>query len=326
MDLLDLLPIVLVDRVTAADLDAWLRLSGRLHPVFVHFPLAFVVLAAGLELVHLLRRGEGVAAGVRLLLVTAAIGAVAAGATGWMNARYEWDDLDAGWRAAGRPDSPAAADAAHLQLHRYASIGVAAGLVLVSLGAVATGTHRVGGVRTATRVGLLGVLAASAWTGHLGGELVRGRGYVLDALPPAAERDPAPPTAPVEAPAPAPAPVRTPAPPPASDAPATSPEGLNAQVLAIMDTHCADCHGPNQQKAGLRLVPLASAFSWEPEFWPVIPGDAEASIVVDRIERPEGDRKRMPPDGPGLTAAEIAVVRAWIDAGALVDGRPPATE
>lgn len=326
MSPLEFLPLGIIDRIAAADADAWLRFAGRLHPLFVHFPIAFVVLAAAVELMHLLRGREGVAPGVRLLLVAATIGALAAGGSGWMNASFEWADADVTWRAEGRPDGPAAADAEHLQWHRFASIGVAAGLLLVTMGAVAVGTTGTGGVRTLTRLGLTAVLVGVLATGHLGGELVHGRGYVLAAFP-----EPAPPAEPATSAEPA-----TPAEVPSGDAaddaadgepitgdPTVSMAALESQALAILENHCAECHGPGSQKAGLQLVPLVHAFEWEPEFWTIVPGDAGESLVVQRIELPEDHRRRMPPDGPGLSDDERATLRAWIDAGAAVDGRVP---
>ncbi len=327
MSLIDFLPLVIIDRIAAADADAWLRFAGRLHPLFVHFPLAFVVLAALVELMHLLRGREGVAPGVRLLLVAATLGALAAGGSGWMNASFEWADLDATWRAEGRPDGPRAADAEHLQWHRVTSIGVAAGLLLVTAGAVAVGTTGTGGIRTLTRLGLAAVLAGSLVTGHLGGELVHGRGYVLAAFPePAAAADPpaAGGEAPVAPAAPeAPVARQSPVVEPITGDPAAALLTLETQALEILDNHCAECHGPSSQKAGLQLLPLDRAFEWEPEFWTIVPGDADESLVVQRIELPEGHRRRMPPDGPGLSDQERTTLRAWITAGATVGGLAP---
>lgn len=326
MSLIEFVPLGIIDRIAAADADAWLRFAGRLHPLFVHFPLAFVVLAALVELMHLLRGREGVAPGVRLLLVAATLGALAAGGSGWMNASHEWADLDVVWRADGRPEGPTAADAEHLQWHRFASIGVAAGLLLVTAGAVAVGSTGTGGVRTLTRLGLTAVLLGSLATGHLGGELVHGRGYVLAAFPEPAPESAAEPASEV------PTPEEVPATPPATSATDAEPIGgdptsalvaLESQALAILENHCAECHGPNSQKAGLQLVPLEHAFEWEPEFWTIVPGDAAESLVVQRIELPEGHRRRMPPDGPGLTDEERTTLRAWIDAGATSGGRTP---
>lgn len=315
-----------IDRMTAAAPDDWLRLAGRLHPLVVHFPLAFVVLAAIVEGVHACTRRDGVGPSVRLLLVAATIGAALAAGSGWMNAHHDWAGLDATWRAAGKPDGPNAADAAHLQWHRYGSLAFAAGIVLVTAGAVRTGEAGYGGLRIATRAGLVVVLGLALWTGHLGGELVHGRGHVLNALPAAA-----PPSPDREIP-PAAIPIPMPTPAPAAG---TVPRGrelgfgpldLEAQARDILETHCMDCHGGETQKAGLRLVPLAAAFAWEAEFWTIVPGDADGSTVIKRVELPEGERHRMPPDGPGLSAEEIEALRAWIDGGALVDGRAPAED
>ncbi len=331
MNLLDLLPLAIIDRIAAADADAWLRFAGRLHPLFVHFPLAFVVLAALVELMHLLRGRVGIAPGVRLLLVAATLGALAAGGSGWLNASFEWADLDAAWRADGRPDGPTAADAEHLQWHRFASIGVAAGLLLVTAGAVVVGGSGIGGIRTLTRLGLAAVLVGSLATGHLGGELVHGRGYVLAAFPEPAAAEQAPPTQPTapggDQPTGAPAAPATPAAAePVTGDPVAALASLETRALAILENHCAECHGPSSQKAGLQLVPLERAFEWEPEFWTIVPGDAEESLVVQRIELPEGHRRRMPPDGPGLSDGERTTLRAWITGGATVGGLAPGAD
>jgi hypothetical protein len=46
-----------------------------------------------------------------------------------------------------------------------------------------------------------------------------------------------------------------------------------------------------------------------------VPGNAAASLLIERVTAGESDR--MPPEGLPLSGREVAVLRAWIEAGAL---------
>lgn len=48
----------------------------------------------------------------------------------------------------------------------------------------------------------------------------------------------------------------------------------------------------------------------------VIPGDADASPLVDKIEANPQFGERMPLNRPPLSGDEVALIRAWIDDGA----------
>lgn len=86
-------------------------------------------------------------------------------------------------------------------------------------------------------------------------------------------------------------------------------------VLPILSRACFDCHGPDAQESGLRLDVQKVAFAGGELFGrSIIPGDAAGSPLVQFIAG-EGELE-MPPSGTKLTAEEVAVVRAWIDAGA----------
>jgi hypothetical protein len=86
-------------------------------------------------------------------------------------------------------------------------------------------------------------------------------------------------------------------------------------IRPLLITRCGDCHGPDTQESGLRLDVRHRALKGG-DFGPVIvPGDAAASELVRRITTADAER-RMPPDGERLSAAEVAIIRDWIDTGA----------
>jgi mono/diheme cytochrome c family protein len=107
----------------------------------------------------------------------------------------------------------------------------------------------------------------------------------------------------------------------AAPAAAAEPVDYARAVKPILTKHCWACHGPAKQKSGLRLDTAAGAIRGGNSGPAVVPGDGRASRLIQAVTGADGVTP-MPPKGPRLAAAEIAVLRAWIDQGA----RAPATE
>jgi hypothetical protein len=89
---------------------------------------------------------------------------------------------------------------------------------------------------------------------------------------------------------------------------------FSTQVLPIFQANCAGtlCHSPcvSSNGAGLCLVSYATTYSGGA----VIPGDAQNSLMVQRLE---GRRTpRMPRGRPALNDSLIQLIRTWIDEGA----------
>lgn len=135
------------------------RFAGKLHPLAVHFPIALLLVAFGLELGYLATRRPALAETARVLLPLAAFGAVIAAAFGWAagaHARYPGD-----LRAV-------------LDQHRWAGVGTA--LVAVLAAVASEVRHRRSDSRwgLAFRVLLALACAFVVVAGHLGGTLVFG--------------------------------------------------------------------------------------------------------------------------------------------------------
>ena len=93
---------------------------------------------------------------------------------------------------------------------------------------------------------------------------------------------------------------------------------LAEQAREILTKACVDCHGSDTQESGLRLD-SARGLAAGGEFGPVVvPTKADASELMRRI-RSGNAEEQMPPDDP-LSAEEIGVLAAWIDAGASWPG------
>lgn len=85
------------------------------------------------------------------------------------------------------------------------------------------------------------------------------------------------------------------------------------QIYPILKNRCIECHGPEKQKGKLRLDNQEDAH----DDWSIVPGDAEESEVIYRVTLDADDDDIMPPKGDPLTEEEIALLREWIDTGAV---------
>src|SRR5450432_4670706 len=85
-------------------------------------------------------------------------------------------------------------------------------------------------------------------------------------------------------------------------------------VQPILSQKCYSCHGEDIQQSGLRLDKRQNAMRGG-DYGPVIiPGKSADSKLIRRVVNGDGGLQ-MPPTGP-LSAAEVDLLRAWIDQGA----------
>ncbi len=98
-------------------------------------------------------------------------------------------------------------------------------------------------------------------------------------------------------------------------------------IKPLLARGCQACHGALAQEAGLRLDTAAAIQRGGDSGPAVVAGDHTQSLLISRVTDP-APATRMPPEGEGeaLSAAEIASIAAWIDAGcpAPIDEQPEA--
>jgi hypothetical protein len=102
-------------------------------------------------------------------------------------------------------------------------------------------------------------------------------------------------------------------------APATAADGsfFHRRVMPVLDKHCVVCHGPEKQKAGLRVDSYEGLMKGAESGAVIKPGDAKESELLRRIKLPATDEEVMPSDGkPLLSADEVKVIELWIARGA----------
>ena len=257
---------------------------GRFHPILVHFPIAFLLLAGALELLALRRRtGPPWLAARFPLLVVAAIAAAIAATAGYalgQSGGYGGATFDR-----------------HLQL----GVIVAAGALLTAL--AGWRRQRIGSGDALVRTALGLTLAALTIAGHLGATLTHGEGYLTEF---------------------APAPLRTliarvsgaPA-----AAPFTGPVERAAVyptlVRPVLQRHCVSCHGAGAPRGGLVLDTPEGILKGGDHGPVVTPGRALSSELVRRVWLPADHKDAMPPRGQRpLAAADAGLLRWWIDSGA----------
>jgi hypothetical protein len=88
------------------------------------------------------------------------------------------------------------------------------------------------------------------------------------------------------------------------------------RVRPLLTARCLGCHGESRRQAGLDLRSRAGMLKGGDSGPALVPGSAEKSLLYRKLASRE-----MPPRKTGkLADDEVAVVRAWIDAGAPAPG------
>lgn len=264
----------------------WVLFFGHFHPLIVHLPIGFLLIAGLLELDRLTRRNSVSSHTIILILFWSAVSATMACIAGYMlslGGGYEVDTLDT---------------------HKWEGIGVAV-FAWIAWAVKSENLGRIIPFAQLLYLPALGIsLALLLAAGHLGGNLTHGSDYLTQYMP---------------------APLRTLAgvPPKAPVFKAEPITDVNQALVyqqivnPILQTRCVQCHNAQKSKGGLRMdTPdrLKKGYEDGPVF---VAGKATASELIKVCLLPEDDDHHMPPKGkPQLKESQIALLTWWIDQGA----------
>ena len=88
-------------------------------------------------------------------------------------------------------------------------------------------------------------------------------------------------------------------------------------ILPIFEAKCNKCHNEDKAKGDLRLDNYEVTMAGGESGKNIVAGKPEESLTMQRLALPLDDDEHMPPEGKEqLTAAEVALLRYWISAGA----------
>jgi mono/diheme cytochrome c family protein len=98
---------------------------------------------------------------------------------------------------------------------------------------------------------------------------------------------------------------------------ASAAQGPNVavQVQALLADRCVSCHGAEKQKNGLRVDSRAALLAGGDSGPAIVVSNGITSLLYSNVAGLNPD-SIMPPKGERLTSNEVALIKAWIDAGA----------
>jgi len=89
------------------------------------------------------------------------------------------------------------------------------------------------------------------------------------------------------------------------------PVSYAGQIAPLFSEQCVSCHGTETQEAGLQLHTYEAVMKGSEYGTVVEAGDPANSLLLEMISAGE-----MPQEADALSADEVAMIRAWIEAGA----------
>jgi len=102
----------------------------------------------------------------------------------------------------------------------------------------------------------------------------------------------------------------------AQTTPGTAEVDFTRDVQPVLRASCYQCHSGDKPRAQLRLDSKTLAMKGGVSGPVIVPGDSAKSTLVHRILG-EGDEPRMPFKGEPLKPEQIAMIRRWIETGAI---------
>jgi uncharacterized membrane protein len=254
---------------------------GRFHLAAIHFPIALILLIPILEIVGRSRRFPDLRPVIDFVMGLATLSASSAAILGWCLAR------SSGYSGG------------LLCQHMWGGIGVAATTWLTwVLHQLDTGKlTRLYVVALATMVSLV------SFTGYRGGQLSQGEDNLTEYMPGSLRVF-----------------LGIPKPVKLADNWTNSNQTTfyGTYIQPIFSAHCVGCHGPNKQKAKLRLDSYEHLMRGASCGHVIRPGNPQGSEVFERVTLPIDDDDFMPADKKRpLSSSEVKLVELWISAGAL---------
>ncbi len=96
------------------------------------------------------------------------------------------------------------------------------------------------------------------------------------------------------------------------------------QIQPLIVTHCLECHSKDRRKGGLSLATYDDILEGGRNGPVIRPSNGAGSLIVHRLSGATDD-PQMPKDENPLAAAQIALIKTWIDQGAReTPASPPA--
>lgn len=247
---------------------------GKFHPVLVHLPIGILLLGI---LLHWLSRKEkfsNLKPAIGITLMLGAVGAILSCISGWFlaqGAEYNEETLDQ---------------------HRWMGISVAVISILYYLiysGKIAVRTSTL--ILYVTSIVLFVLITI---TGHLGGTLTHGEGYLTQELSENGSTQ---------------------------EVKKVIPDVQQAvaynDIIQPIQNKCYSCHGKLQTKGKLRLDGKDFIDKGGEDGKVLIAGKSDESELYKRLILEPSDKKHMPPKGkPQSMEAEIAIMHWWINTGA----------
>jgi len=246
-------------------------LIGHLHPVLVHLPIGILLLACFFQLLAIRSRFTFLQPAIPVMLGWGVLSAIASCISGYLlslSGDYEGNIV---------------------YTHQVLGITVAIVSFILYL------LYKLCVREMILRWVSVALIILITVTGHYGGTLTHGEGYLTEGWNDGK-----------------------------SDGPALKPIA-NIQAAAVygdivqplFQARCYNCHGPNKQKGKLRLDGQEQIFKGGEDGKVIVPGKTDESKLLERLLLPLNDKDHMPPrEKPQLTESEITLLHWWISTGA----------
>ncbi|WP_299547369.1 c-type cytochrome domain-containing protein [Seonamhaeicola sp.] len=254
---------------------------GRFHPLVVHLPIGFIILAAIMEGLSYFkkRQFDGLDKAIAITIFSGAIGAVLSVAIGFMLSKQGgYNDQTLFW-------------------HQW--LGIVVGVLSFVGWTVKTERLKLGFL--SSKVILIVLIILISITGHLGGNLTHGSDYLTAYAPGFIKKAFGNSTSEV-----------------ALEIP-SKPDSIQVYkhlIQPVLNAKCVSCHGESKSSGNLLLNTQEGILEGGDDGHAITAGKPLESGLFKRATLPQSSKKFMPPKGDPLTYSELKLIEWWIKEGA----------
>lgn len=291
------------------------RFIGHFHPVLLHLPIGVFMLIIVQELGAIFgkRHHESVANNSMFPLFFGAASSIVAVIAGFLLYQGHGDDYTGN---------------AIAERHLWGGLIFAVAAVLTFV--LKAWTVALGGNPAFYRLVLFASVSIMGFASHDGASLTHGEDYLTKYAPEPIRgalglktKNPAKPSTPGKAQeatptaVPATGPGDTPVPTAVATANEVQGSIYETIIHPMFERRCVQCHKAGKAKGKYRMDTYEAMVKGGKEGPGLVHGKPAESNIIIRMELPEDDEERMPPEGKkGLEAHELAVAKWWIENGA----------